>query len=96
MSIVVRVPWGTSVERERRNRILVSIYAYAYECLDAALIPDAEYDKLALSINTNIETGDHELDVFFRESFSPHTGMWVHQHPHIARLHELCYRHFVR
>ncbi len=36
--------WGTPAEVERRRRILLALWAYAYECGDP-LVEDAEYDS---------------------------------------------------
>lgn len=88
--------WGSAVERERRNRILVSIYAYAYEFQADSLVTDAEYDQLARSIQPHMETGDHETDRFFRTRYSPDTGMWVHAHPGFDRIAALYWRYYVR
>lgn len=73
-------------EQEVRNRILLSIAAYAYEYESHSVISDAEYDLLSYKINTTIVTGNSMLDIFFREEFTPYTGQWVHKHPEIPKL----------
>lgn len=88
---VLRIPWGTRVEQERRNRIRVSVLAYAYEFEDAALVPDAEYDDLARRIDTSIVTG--RLDKFFQQHYSADTGMWIRLHPELHLVAE-CYRKY--
>lgn len=73
--------WGTPEEVERRNRIRLSIWAYAYEILDDPIVSDAAFDELALKIDPNVPTGNKKLDAFFKKEFSPATGMWVRKHP---------------
>ena len=86
--------WGTPVERERRNRIRLSLAAYAYEFLNTEIMSDAEFDRLAQTINRNIETGHVVLDKFFREEYSAMTGMWVHKHPELKKLERAYQRIF--
>ena len=94
-------PWGTPIEKERRNRIRLSLAAYAYEFQSESIISDGEFDKLCLQINPNVSTieNSHDekqiqrytiLDKFFKEEFSPDTGQWIHKHPEldsVARLY---------
>lgn len=82
------------VNPEIRNRIRIAVAAYAYEVLDAPIMSDAEFDRLALQIDPQKDTGEPELDAFFFCDFDPSTGVWVHQHPDlagIARLYEAYY-----
>lgn len=76
----------SDIEIERRNRIRVAMAAYAYELEDDPIMSDAEYDQLALRIRPQLETGHAVLDRFFREEFSPHTGLWVRNHPEKEKL----------
>lgn len=78
--------WGTPVEIERRNRIQLSIAAYAYEIMDDPLISDADFDAAAFSIQPEMDTGHPVLDKFFREEFSPSTGMWIRKHPELSGI----------
>lgn len=78
--------WGSDVEVERRNRIRLSVAAWAYERHADSFLSDAEYDALALTIRPEMRTGSRKLDNFFRKHFSPDTGQWVHRHPDRARL----------
>lgn len=99
MRLVLELPratWGYQVEVERRNRILVAVYAYAYEMRDECLVSDAEYDALARSIRPDMGTGNELLDHFFRTHYSPDTGMWIHKHPELSRVASICERYFVR
>jgi len=79
----------TPQETEIRNRILLSVAAYAYEYEDTSIITDDEYDTLAKKINPNMETGNAMLDIFFCEEYIPDSGMWVHKHPQKDRLKKI-------
>jgi hypothetical protein len=81
------MPWGSPEEIERRNRIRIAVWAYAYEIMDDTLVSDAEFDALALKIDPTVSTGNRKLDRFFRAEFSPATGMWVRKHPDQRGLH---------
>lgn len=86
------MPWGSPEEIERRNRIRIAVWAYAYEFMDDPLVSDAEFDALALQINPSVSTGNRKLDRFFRSEFSPATGMWVRKHPDQRGLHRIYLR----
>ena len=73
--------WGTDIEKERRNRIKLSVAAYTYEVYNESIMSDAEFDQLADKINVQVVTGNELMDDFFREHFSPYTGQWIHKHP---------------
>lgn len=79
----------TEVEKQRRIRILVSLYAYAYELKARSIISDAEYDNLALKVDTSISTGNKKLDTFFKREYLSHTGQWIHKHPEKDKLEAL-------
>lgn len=66
---------------ETRNRIRLSVAAWAYETHDDPLMSDAEFDHLALSIDLRTATARPDLDEWWRENFHPSTGMWVLRHP---------------
>lgn len=83
-----------SFDREVRNRIRVSVAAYAYEVAADPIMSDAEFDELALSIQPRVLTGAPILDLFFLWDFEPHTGVWVHEHPGFDRLREIYETHF--
>lgn len=78
--------WGSEVEVERRNRIRLTLAAYAYEFDDNPIMSDAEFDDISGKINPDIATGNKQLDKFFREKFDPNTGMWIRQHPFLRRV----------
>lgn len=78
------MPWGSPVERERRRRIRLALWAYAYEVLAEPMVSDAEYDAEALASDPNMKTGRH--DAWWRRNFSPATGQWIHSHPEFERV----------
>lgn len=88
------IPYGTQIEVERRNRIRLSVAAFAYEIVGESIMTDAEFDRLALSIRPQIMTGRINLDAFFLGRFSPDTGMWIHQHPELSKVRDLYYRRY--
>lgn len=79
----------TEVERQRRIRILLSLYAYSYEFKARSIVSDAEYDRLALLVDTSISTGNRKLDNFFKKQYLSHTGQWIHKHPEKDKLEAL-------
>lgn len=88
-------PHGLPEEVERRNRIHVTMAAYAYEYYDETIMSDGVFDDLCKRIQPEMDTGNAAMDKFFREEFSPHTGQWVRKHPDIAGLDRL-YNKFYR
>ena len=86
--------WGTDIEKERRNRIKLSVAAYTYEVYNESIMSDAEFDQLADKINVQVVTGNELMDDFFREYFSPHTGQWIHKHPDKAKLDDIYVKFF--
>lgn len=78
--------WGTPEEIERRNRIQLSVAAYAYEIKDNPLISDHNFDQACLAIQPSISTGHPVLDQFFRTEFHPDTGAWIHHHPELGKV----------
>ena len=87
--------WGSKVEKEVRRRIKLSIAAYAYEFKDSQIITDAEFDKMCKQVDVNIDTGNKKMDSYFKKSFDPSTGQWIHKHPElnkVAQLYERFYK----
>lgn len=78
--------WGSEVEVERRNRIRLTLAAYAYEFDNNSIMSDAEFDELSKSIRPEIKTGMKKHDEFFRKEFDPNTGMWIRKHPFLSRV----------
>lgn len=76
----------TEAEIERRNRIRLAVWAYAYEIKAEHLVDDATYDKVSLSIRPDLKTGHTVLDAFFENEFSPDTGLWIYRHPEFDKV----------
>jgi len=81
---------------EKRNRIRLSVAAYAYEVHDDPIMSDAEFDALASKINVQVATDNELIDDFFRENFSSHTGQWIHKHPDKEGLEKIYAKVFKR
>jgi hypothetical protein len=79
--------WGTVVEVERRNRIRVLLWAYAYEILDRPLVDDAKFDEVCAAIDVSVNTGRY--DEWFRAEFNPSTGLWIHHFPDLNGIRDL-------
>lgn len=82
------------INPEIRNRIRLSVAAYAYEFESDLIMTDQEFDDLAKSINSSVETGNNLLDEFFRTEFVSFSGVWVHSHPEIEKLRNLYHRYY--
>lgn len=80
--------WGSPVEIERRRRILVSVWAYAYEIMNDPIVSDAKFDSECRAVNLDQGTEDDSLDFWFSENFDPDTGQWVNDHPNKEGLHK--------
>ncbi len=78
--------YRTQVEHETRRRIMVSVWAYAYEFDNVSLVNDHHFDAECRRINPAISTGRPALDDFFRTVFHPDTGMWIHKHPELEKV----------
>ena len=84
----------TPVEIERRRRIKLAIWAYAYEIGNSPIVSDAEFDAEASIVDVNIKTGREDLDCFFKHVFSSDTGMWIHNHPELDKIEKLWYAYY--
>ena len=73
---------------ELRNRILICVYAYAYEIEDKPLVEDSVYDSLSKSIYLNARFKT-DIDKWFRSNFQTYTSQWIHDHPNPSRLAEI-------
>lgn len=76
--------WGNPVEVERRRRIRLSVWAYAYEIADDPLVSDTVFDTVARASEPDIDTG--HLDDWWRIMFNPSTGLWIHSHPELDKV----------
>ncbi len=77
------------IEVEKRRRINVSLWAYAYEVMDDPLVADEKFDAVCGQIDPAIATGNDVLDDFFRTEFDPSTGMWIYKHPDTEGLRQI-------
>ena len=82
------------INQEIRNRIKLSVAAYAYEFKGDSIMTDHEYDELSLKINPNEKTGNDMMDKFFKTQFQPDTGMWIRSHPEIKKLEYLYKKYY--
>ena len=82
------------INQEIRNRIKLSVAAYAYEFEGDSIMTDHEYDELSLKINPNEKTGNDMMDKFFKTQFQPDTGMWIRSHPEIKKLEYLYKKYY--
>ncbi len=82
------------IKEETRDRIILAVYAYAYELQADPLVSDGEYDRLSKLIDTDIKTGNDKMDKFFKEEFSPDTGQWIHKHPELRKIAEIYETYF--
>ena len=82
------------INQEIRNRIKLSVAAYAYEFLGDSIMSDHEYDQLSLQINPQEETGNNKMDEFFKKHFQPDTGMWIRIHPEVDKLNYLYKKYY--
>lgn len=83
------------VARETRRRVKLTVWAYAYEFQDDPLVSDAEFDGECLLVDLTISTNRPDLDAWWRENFSPHTGQWIHRHPELSVVADL-YQNFYK
>lgn len=81
---------------ETRNRIRVSVAAYAYEILDEPIMSDGEFDALCLKIDPYEPTGNALMDEFFMMDFDPSTGSWIHRHPDLEGIEAIHDRYYKR
>ena len=83
------------VNPEIRNRIRLSVAAYAYEFESDSIMSDYEFDELSKKINPAQKTGNALMDDFFKKHFQPDTGMWIRMHPEIKSI-ETIYRKYYK
>lgn len=100
------MPWGSPEEIERRRRIRLCVWAYAYEVMNDQMVGDDIWERECLAADINVVTNNesydtscrlrnkpvHDFDYWFSENFDPSTGSWVHSHPDLDGLHDLYMR----
>lgn len=79
----------TPSEYQTFVRIRLAIAAYAYEHHNLSIMSDTEFDTMSREVDTSIATTRPDLDQFFKEEFEPDTGMWIHEHPELAKIASL-------
>jgi len=72
--------------QEIKNRIKISVAAFAYEYLNSPIMSDADFDSLSQQIDVKKQTGNKTLDTFFEKHFTVDSGMWIHKHPEKTKL----------
>lgn len=85
----------TPKEIEVKRRINLALWAYAYEFHAHSIVSDALFDFESYMVNLSMDTGNPRLDKWFRENFTPCTGMWIQKHPDLARISQLYGRMFL-
>ena len=81
--------YQSKVEIERRRRILLSLWAYAYEYVGEPMVSDAVFDAEAHKVDLSIDTGNPKMDNWFRKNFADYTGSWIGKHPELDRIKEI-------
>ena len=84
----------TPIEIGRRNRIRLSVAAYAYEYKHVSIMSDAEFDALSLKIDPSVSTGNRKLDASLKTTFTPDSGMWIRKHPDKRGLANIYHRYW--
>ncbi|MCK5603787.1 hypothetical protein KAR91_18005 [Candidatus Pacearchaeota archaeon] len=79
-------------ESERYRRIMVAIWAYAYEIEHDPLVSDEAFDSVCYEIDLTVNTGDKKLDTWFRKEFDPCTGCWIYSHPELDKVKSMYHR----
>ena len=79
-----------------KSRILIAVYAYAYEVHNQSIVPDCEYDEISKKVEEDIKVATlrPDLDKFYQENFSADTGMWVHKHPELSKIRWIYSRYY--
>lgn len=77
------------IEIEKRRRINVCLWAYAYEVKDNPLVTDEVFDEQCQLVDISVNTDNPTLDEWFKKEFKPYTGQWIHTHPEIDKLNLL-------
>lgn len=82
------------VDDERRRRVRLALWAFAYELMDNPLVDDALFDAECYKVDLSISCDypGHAYDSWWRERFQPHTGQWIRSHPNLAGMSKLYHR----
>jgi len=79
----------TPVEIERKRRINLALWAFAYEMKSTSLVSDAKFDSEAKLVDLSISTDNSVMDTFFKTHFQNFTGQWIHKHPQLDRIEKI-------
>lgn len=71
---------------DKRRRINVCVWAWAYEKYATSLVTDAKWDETALLIDLSKSTDHPVLNRFFKENFVPYTAHWIYRHPELLKI----------
>lgn len=85
-----------TTEIEKKRRIKLSIWAFAYEFKNHSIVSDAVFDVTARQVNLSIATNRLDLDYWFRAFFDPSTGVWIHKHPELDKIRNIYERYFLQ
>lgn len=83
-----------TVCEETRRRIKLSVWAYAYEVRNIALVNDGLYDFQSSLVDLSKSTNRPDLDFWFNCNFDPCTGIWIHKHPELDKIINLFERYY--
>ena len=62
-------PIITKEEEQKRKRINIALWAYAYEVHNDSIVSDAMFDKVGREIDLTIKTGNPEMDKWFEGNY---------------------------
>jgi len=85
----------TKKEIETRRRILLTLWAYAYEFENNSIVPDSIFDAECLKVDLSIATNRPDLDEWWRKNFDSFTGCWIHDHPELEKVKRLYHEFYV-
>ena len=82
----------TSREIEKRRRINVALWSFAYAVMNDPIVPDNVYDVVATSVNLKGFTDNIRLDIWFENNFRTSTCAWIWSHPDFEKIAQMYYR----
>jgi len=74
------------MHNERRNRIRICIAAYAYEFKGRSILTQFDFDELCDRIHPDVDTGNLEIDQFFKTKYLPYQTSWIHWYPELDEI----------
>lgn len=76
-------------EVERRRRILLALWAYAYEFENDSIVTDDKFDRACKKVDLTVNTGNEKMDKWWIENFNPSTGQWIRNHPELYKIRRI-------